>query len=85
VLSFRGLAMMAFYAVVNLLAIGQVLAAQGGESIAVWDQSMGNEIIRQTSADWWIWFVIGLVALTVFRHWRYRLSINAIVAAEGRS
>ncbi len=82
VLSFRGLAMMAFYALVNLLAIGQVLAAQRGETIAVWDQAMGNEIIRQTSASWWIWFVIGLVALTAFRHWRYRLPINAIVAMD---
>ncbi len=84
VLSFRGLAMMAFYAAVNLLAIGQVLATLPQHAPPAWDQSMGNEIIRQTSADWWLWFVIGLLALTGFRHWRYRRSINEIVT-EGKT
>jgi len=80
VLSFRGLAMMGFYGILNLLAIGQVLAAQPqGEKITVWDQEMGNEIIRRTSASWWLWFVAGIVLLTVFRHWRYGMSINEIV------
>lgn len=83
VLSFRGLAMMAFYGILNLFAIGQVLAAQpsGAAKIAVWDQEMGNEIIRQTSSVWWLWFVAGLLLLTAFRHWRYGLSINEIVTA----
>jgi len=80
VLSFRGLAMMGFYGLLNLLAIGQVMAAQPhGEKVTVWDQEMGNEIIRRTSASWWLWFVAGIVLLTVFRHWRYGMSINQIV------
>lgn len=81
VLSFRGLAMMAFYALINLLAIGQVLASAPEDPPALWDQSMGNEIIRKTSSAWWIWFSAGLLALTVFRWWRYGLPINAIVDA----
>ena len=80
VLSFRGLAMMAFYALFNLLAIAQVLTTQAHRPVAVWDQQMGNEIIRRTSSQWWLWFVAGLILLTIFRHWRYRMSINQIVA-----
>jgi len=79
VLSFRGVAMMAFYSLVNLLAIAQVRTSAEGPGIKAWDQEMGNEIIRRTSSQWWIWFLVGLAFLTLVRRWRYRRSINDIV------
>ncbi len=81
VLSFRGLAMMAFYGVLNLLAIAQVLATRTEGTVTVWDREMGNEIIRRTSSHWWLWFVAGLLLLTVFRRFRYGRSINDIVGS----
>ena len=82
VLSFRGLAMMAFYGLLNVLAIGQVLSAQPQGTVTVWDQHMSNEIIRRTSSHWWLWFVAGIAILTVFRHWRYGMSVNEIVGGK---
>ncbi len=80
VLSFRGLAMMIFYGGVNLMVMVQTKAMiRTEEEIDNWNQELGNEIIRQTSPYWWIWFVIVLTGLFLLRRFYYRKPIDEII------
>ena len=81
VLSFRGLAMMLFYGLVNVGAILQITAMKSNDARPeVWKPEFEDEIIRQTSPYWWMWFVAVLVFLTLFRWIKFRKPIDQIIA-----
>jgi len=83
VLSFRGVAQMLFYGLVNLLAILQVVA-MAGPSPEVWNEEMGDRIIEQTSPFWWVWFVAVLLFLFFYRKLRFGKPIDQIIEVPKR-
>jgi len=80
VLSFRGLAMMLFYGIVNVLVMIQTKAMTSVDSAALAeDPQLGDEIIKETSPYWWIWFVVVLIFLMLLRKFYYKRPIDQVI------
>lgn len=88
VLSFRGLSMNLFYGVVTLLYGFQTRHLQqadgSGQAASPGVSEAGERIFAQAVSWWWIYFVAGYVALTLYRRWRHGRSMTLLVA-EGEA